>query len=438
MKRLGIAASVAAVLLGAACSSGSTGGTGGSTPSGGVVRLVMWMGFTPPPPVSQSQEYISLKGQVEQFTRLHPNIHIQLQYVNNDNALQKVTVALQGGQQPDISYQYGTNMPQVGQAPKIVDLTKTVQQAGFGWTDFVPGERAVATVGGKVLGIPALVDNLAVVYNKDLFQQHHLAVPSAGWTWSQLAADARAIADPAHKVFGLTFPADGSETTVWEYEAMLWEAGGSILTPDNSKAAFNSAAGASALQTLRSMQQAHSLYLDFHPDAGRSETLFNSGKIGMIITGPWDLSSFPDVHYGVQYMPSFSPGGSHQTISGPDNWVVFDNGPARVRAAIEFLRFLTSPGNLLKNSMATGDLPTRASVQKLPGFAQFNKKYPGAGLFAANLANVRQARPQIPQYPRVSAALGREIVAALLGQTTPQAALNSAAQQADGYLAAPG
>jgi len=438
MKRLGIAASVAAVLLGAACSSGSTGGTGGSTPSGGVVRLVMWMGFTPPPPVSQSQEYISLKGQVEQFTRLHPNIHIQLQYVNNDNALQKVTVALQGGQQPDISYQYGTNMPQVGQAPKIVDLTKTVQQAGFGWTDFVPGERAVATVGGKVLGIPALVDNLAVVYNKDLFQQHHLAVPSAGWTWSQLAADARAIADPAHKVFGLTFPADGSETTVWEYEAMLWEAGGSILTPDNSKAAFNSAAGASALQTLRSMQQAHSLYLDFHPDAGRSETLFNSGKIGMIITGPWDLSSFPDVHYGVQYMPSFSPGGSHQTISGPDNWVVFDNGPARVRAAIEFLRFLTSPGNLLKNSMATGDLPTRTSVQQLPGFSQFNKKYPGAGLFAANLANVRQARPQIPQYPRVSAALGREIVAALLGQTSPQAALNSAAQQADGYLAAPG
>ncbi len=435
MRRLGVAASVALVMLATACSSGST---GGSAAPNGVVKLVMWMGYTPPPPVNQSQEYLSLKSQVAEFTRLHPKIHIQLQYVNNDFALQKVTVALQGGQQPDISYQYGTNMPQVSQAPKVVNLTKTVQQPAFGWSDFVPGERAVATVGGKVLGVPALVDNLAVVYNKTLFQQHHLAVPTAGWTWSQLAADARAIADPAHKIFGLTFPADGSETTVWEYEAMLWEAGGSILTQDNAKAAFNSPAGVQALQTLRSMQQAHSLYLDFHPDAGRSETLFNSGKIGMFVTGPWDLSSFPDVHYGVQYMPSFAPGGSHQTIAGPDNWVVFDNGPARVRASEEFLRFMTEPANLLKNSMATGDLPTRASVQKLPGFAQFNKKYPGAGLFAANLANVRQARPQIPQYPRVSAALGREIVAALLGQTSPQAALNSAAQQADGYLAAPG
>jgi hypothetical protein len=38
----------------------------------------------------------------------------------------------------------------------------------------------------------------------------------------------------------------------------------------------------------------------------------------------------------------------------------------------------------------------------------------------------------------VSAALGREVVAALLGQATPQAALSSAAQQANGYLAVPG
>jgi len=329
-------------------------------------------------------------------------------------------------------------MPQVSQASAIVNLTQTVQQPGFGWSDFVPGERDVATVGGKVFGIPALVDNLAVVYNKTLFAQHHLAPPGPGWTWSQLAADAKAITDPARKIFGLTFPADGSETTVWQYEAMLWEAGGAILTKDDSQAAFNSPAGVTALQMLRSMQQTHSLYLDFHPDAGQSESLFNSGKLGMIITGPWDLATFPNVRYGVEYMPSFTPGGSHQSISGPDNWVIFNNGPARVAASLEFLRYLLSPAVLLQNSLATGDLPTRASAQALPGFADFNKKYPGAGTFAANLKNVLQARPQIAAYPRVSAALGREIVAALLGQASPQAALNSAAQQADSYLSVSG
>jgi multiple sugar transport system substrate-binding protein len=435
MKRFGLSVAVALTLLAAACSSGG-GGTGAAGPNG-QVNLVLWMGYTPPPPVSQGAEYESLKGLITEFTQAHPKIHIRMEYVDNDYALQKVTVALQGGEQPDISYQYGTNMPQVAQASEVVNLTNIVKQPQYGWSDFVPGERDVATVGGKVLGIPALVDNLAVVYNKTLFAEHHLAAPGPGWTWSQLAADAKAITDPSQKIFGLTFPADGSETTVWEYEAMLWEAGGQILTSDNSKAAFNSPAGVQALTLLRQMQQAHSLYLDFHPDAGNSETLFNSGKLGMIITGPWDLSSFPNVHYGVQIMPSWNPGGSHQTISGPDNWVVFNNGPARVNASLEFLQFLTSPANLLQNSMATGDLPTKLSVQSLPGFADFNTKFPGAGVFAANLKNVEQARPQIAQYPRVSAALGREVVAALLGQATPQAALNSAAQQADSYLVAP-
>jgi len=435
MKRFGLSVAVALTLLAAACSSGG-GGTGATGPNG-QVNLVLWMGYTPPPPASQGAEYESLKGLIAKFTQAHPKIHIRMEYVDNDYALQKVTVALQGGEQPDISYQYGTNMPQVAQASEVVNLTNIVNQPQYGWTDFVPGERDVATVGGKVLGIPALVDNLAVVYNKTLFAEHHLAAPGPGWTWSQLAADANAITDPSQKIFGLTFPADGSETTVWEYEAMLWEAGGHILTSDNSKAAFNSPAGVQALTLLRQMQQAHSLYLDFHPDAGNSETLFNSGKLGMIITGPWDLSSFPNVHYGVQIMPSWNPGGSHQTISGPDNWVVFNNGPARVTASLEFLQFLTSPANLLQNSMATGDLPTKLSAQSLPGFADFNTKFPGAGVFAANLKNVEQARPQIAQYPRVSAALGREVVAALLGQATPQAALNSAAQQADSYLVAP-
>jgi multiple sugar transport system substrate-binding protein len=435
MRRVGVPAAAAITVLAAACSAGS--GTG-STGPGGSVNLVMWMGYTPPPPASQGAEYESLKRLVGDFTKLHPKIHIHMQYVNNDYALQKVTVALQGGQQPDISYQYGTNMPQLSQTPQLVNLTRDMQQPQYGWKDFFVGERDVATVGGKALGVPALVDNLAVVYNKTLFAQHHLPVPGPDWTWSQLAADAKAISDPAQKIFGLAFPVDGSETTVWEYEAMLWEAGGNILSPEESKAVFNSAAGVRALTTLRLMQQAHSLYLDFHPDAGKSESLFNSGKVGMIITGPWDLSSFPDVHYGVQIMPSFDPGGSHQTISGPDNWVIFNNGPARVQASLEFLRFLTSPASLLQNSLATGDLPTKASVLKLPGFAQFDKKYPGEGVFAANLNNIRQARPQIPQYPRVSAALGQAIVAALLGQATPQAALSSAAQQADTYLSTAG
>lgn len=423
-------------LVGAACTGGKDNGSNGD--SGGQIHLTMWMGYTPPPPVNQSAEYLSIQRMVTDFEAQNPNITIELQYVNSDNALQKATVAIQGGQQPDISYQYGTNMAQLAESPKIVDLTDRVKQAGFDWADFYPGEQAVATVDGRVLGVPALVDNLAVVYNKDLFAKAGIPEPTADWTWDDLRAAAKAITDPANKVFGMVFPVDGSETTVWEYEAMLWAAGGEILNADNTAAAFNSQEGVRALTTLADINQDGSIYLDFQPDSGKSGELFNSGKIGMMITGPWDLSAFPDVNYGVQFMPSFDAGGSHQTIAGPDNWVIFDNGQARVDAAWKFLTFMTSPDQVLRDSLDTSHLPTRSSVAAMSAFQAFFTKYPGTQVFVDNLQNVLQARPSISQYPRISTALGQAIVTALQGQASPQDALNQAADQANGFLAIPG
>ena len=440
MKRVAWSLALVFVLVGAACTGGSNdnGGNGGSGGGSGPIELTMWMGYTPPPPEDQAVENLSLQAILDAFNTEHDGqIHVTMQYVNSDNSLQKATVAMQGNEQPDIAYMYGTNMAQLAQAPKLVDLTDRVQEAAFNWDDFFPGERAASTVDGKVLGIPALVDNLAVVYNKDVFKQAGVAEPTADWTWDDLRAAAKAVTDPANKIFGLAFPADGSETTVWEYEAMLWEAGGDILNSDNTKAVFNEAGGVRALSMLQGMQQDGSLYLDFHPDAGKSENLFNSGNIGMIITGPWDLSGFPDANYGVQVMPSFDAGGNHETIAGPDNWVIFDNGTDRVNASWEFLQYLASPDVILQDSLATAHLPTRASVEQMPGFSEFDTKFPGVGDFAANLSNVKKARPQIPQYPQVSGFLGQAVVSVLLGQAEPQAALDAAAQQSDGVLAIP-
>jgi multiple sugar transport system substrate-binding protein len=427
------------LVLGACTSSNnsSTGDTGATGVPTGEVNLTMWIGYTPPPPENESQEYLSIKDIADRYTAEHPNVHIDLQYVNSDNALQKATVALQGNEQPDISYQYGTNMPQLAQAPKLVDLTDRVQDPDFNWNDFFEGERAVATVDGRVLGIPALVDNLAVVYNKDLFEQAGLQEPGPDWTWDEFRADAKALTDAQNNQFGFVFPADASETMVWQYEALLWEAGGDILNADNTEAVFNSPEGVRAATMLQGIQQDGSLYLDYHPDSGKYGQLFNDGKIGMVVTGPWDLSGFPEVNYGVQVMPSFDAGGVHTTIAGPDNWVIFDNGADRVNASWDFLKFLASPDNVLKDSVATSHLPTRASVEQMPGFDQLDKNFPGVGAFAQNLSNVTKARPQVTQYPQVSSFLGQALVAVLTGKSSPQDALDQAVEQSNAALAIP-
>jgi multiple sugar transport system substrate-binding protein len=441
-KRIAAALVAGAVALLVAACGGSSGGSSSSAgassgaAAAGSTSITLWHGYAAASAGEEpSAEYDSLKAQVDAFMKANPNIKVTMTYVNSDDALQKLTVALQGGKAPDVTYQYGTNVPQLATSSSVVDLTDRVADADYNWNDFPAGERDVFTIDGKVYGVPALVDNLAVVYNKDLFAAKGLKEPGPDWNWDELVADAKALTDPGQNQFGLEWPIDGSETEVWKYIAMLWEAGGDILTPDGKKAAFDSASGVTSLQALQELGKAKALYLNSAPDSPKASQLFNAGKIGMFVTGPWNLSEFPNAKYGVQVMPMF-PSGSHDTIAGPDAWVVLDNGPQRVDAAWKLAQFLSSPDQVLADSLATGHLPTRSSVGNMPGFSAFATKFPGIDVFAQNLVNVKKARPPIAAYPQISQLIGNAVTSVVLGKADPQQALDDAAQQADTLLAA--
>jgi multiple sugar transport system substrate-binding protein len=424
MKGHALRAAMASALLAfglAACGSGTPNSTAGG--------LQIWQGYT-------GAELKAFNHLLAVWNKAHPTEKVTSLFVNNDSSLPKLLTAVKGGSQPDIAYVYGSWAPNIAQIPQVVNLTKVVQGPGVNWSDFWVGERDVATVNGKVIGIPALVDNLAVVYNKKLFSAAGLQPPSPNWTWDQFTADAKKLTIPAKKQFGTAYVTPGNEDTVWHWEALLWEAGGQILNASNTKAAFDSPAGLESLNTLHAMAVSNkSMYLD--PSDSEYTNLFNSGKIGMLVTGPWDLSAFPAVKYGVQIMPSF-PGtnAGHQTISGPDNWVIFNNGAKRVAAAESFLTWMTATPQATYFSLHTGDLPIRQSVQDAPGFLQqMDQALPGVDTFVTNLGNVKQARPQLPAYPKISTILGQMIVSVLLGKAQPQAALASAAQQVNQALA---
>ncbi len=420
MKRL---LALTALLILTASAAGCGGSSGSS--SSGPVKVVVWHGY-------EDIEGKAIKDAANRFNASHPDIKVSVQnYGNADYALQKVLTAIRGGSYPDIAYLYGSWAANIARSDKAVDLTSLTQEPSLKWDDFWPAERQAVQVGDKIVGVPALVDNLALVYNKKLFDQAGIAYPTADWTWSDFQDAARKLTDASAKQFGWAYVADASEDTVWRFDALLWQAGGDILTPDGSHAAFNSAAGVRAATLLQQMATVdHSVYLD--NGNGNYANLFNSGKIGMLFTGPWDLSGFPDVDYGVQILPGDQ---NHQTISGPDQWVLFDNGSDRQKAAWTFLSWLTSAPEAMKWSLATGDLPIRASQTTLPDYQAYVDKYPGVAAFVDNEHNAVKARPVIASYNEISQAMGQAIQAILLGKADPKQALDQAAEQVDQTLA---
>jgi multiple sugar transport system substrate-binding protein len=424
MKRIATVLGLMALVAGVAgCSDDNGSGSG-------TVEIKFWHG--------QAQAPAKLLDDlVDEFNRTHRKIKVSKDFggVGSDSMLQKVTAGLQAGSYPDIAYIFGSDLPNIAKSDKLLDLTD--QKREIDWDSFFPGAQQAATVAGRVRAVPALMDDLAVVYNKKIFDDAGEPYPRADWTWDDFRAKAAKLNDPGEGIAGFGWPGTGNEDTTWRYWPLLWQQGGDILAADGKSVGFDTAAGEAALQQVADMVSDGSIYIDNSPDSQRMQQLFTSGKMAMTIAGPWALPEYVEgkVDYGVAQLPAFS--GEHTTVAGPDTWVIFDNGDARSKAAVEFISWLTAPKQQLRWLPVVGSLPTRKDLVDLPGYPAYVKSLPGLETFIDNL-KVARVRPTVPQYPQISQAMGKAIASVLQGKSKPADALSEAAHAANSELSVPG
>ncbi|SDK30249.1 ABC transporter substrate-binding protein [Nonomuraea jiangxiensis] len=430
MRRTTVTALVAAITLAVSSCGGSPEQGAKTVDPQAKVQLTWWTGQT------TDAEKI-LEGLAAEFTRAHPNVTIDVSSgaSTTDDLLQKLSAGFASGVYPDISYAFGSWASQLQESGKTLDITDKVKDPAVKWEEFPAAARTTVTPNGQVIGFPAIVDNLALLYNKSVFDARKVPYPTDDWTWDDFRAAAKKLTDPAEKIYGTAYSVSGTEDTTWHLWPLLWQRGGAILSADQKQAAFNSPQGVAALEFLRAMTiDDKSVYLDQTDQ--RYPALFEDGRIGMIISGPWELLQLKQkkTKYGVTMLPGTN--GDHQTVSGPDLWALFDNGDAnKAYWSYELVKWLTSAEGDAKWNLVQGNLPLRASEKSLPAYEEYVKTYPGAEKLVANLDNAKQARPTVSGYPEMSRYVGEAIAKALQGAATPQAALDEAATKSRQALA---
>jgi multiple sugar transport system substrate-binding protein len=430
MTRL-ILALAAAALIVSGC--GGSGDDAESNPKPGEpVQITMWHG--------QNDIAGRVLGELaDEFNASHKDIKVKATTggVVADQMRQKITTGLASGDYPDIAYIFGSDLANLARSDKVLDLTDAVNAPDFGWDDYYAPARDATMVDGRVRALPALIDDLAVVYNKKLFAEAGVDEPPAsGWTWDDFIATSKQLTDSGKGTFGTAWPSVGDEDTVWRWWPLVWQNGGEIITEDG-KIGFGGDPGEQAMDVVNRLAQDGSVYVDTKPDSDQTYQLFNNNKLGMVVTGPWQLPDFIDAKtdFGVAPLPTF--GGEALTISAPDTWTIFDNGDARSKAAIEFVQWLNSPEQDAKWVTKAGSLPLRKGTAEKPEWIAYQKDVPGLSVFLDALDGAR-VKPANPAYPRVSEAVGQSLVAVLLKRAAPSDALQQAVQASEAVLAGGG
>ncbi|MBU1334667.1 MAG: sugar ABC transporter substrate-binding protein [Alphaproteobacteria bacterium] len=330
--------------------------------------------------------------------------------------------------------------PQYGDL--YIDLTSMIP--GEELAKYVPGTLASAMVDGRLVQLPRVTDVSNLYYRKDLYEDPakmeaykaefgtDLAPPK---TFDELKQQIIFFADPPN-LYGTAF-AGKDEGMSGRFMEIL-RANGGDLFDENWNPIFNSPEGVAALQWFKDIYDAGAVPAGTvnytWDDIGQAMA---AGQLAVDLDWPGFAGFYSDPAASkISDVLGFavSPVGSAGVRGGWSGSHSFSVTEAcdNKEAAVSLAVFLTNDESAMMEAQA-GNLPTRsATFGEVVQYFNENGKTALAEMFPIWEASLADARtpPLIPQWIEVSNVLWPQLQAAIVGEKTPQEALDQAADDA--------
>jgi trehalose/maltose transport system substrate-binding protein len=259
-------------------------------------------------------------------------------------------------------------------APYLVDLKpKLGAQAKLHAQGIVQND----TVGGKLVAMPWFGDFGILYYRTDLLKKYGYSAPPT--TWSQLFAMAKKIQDGEQKdnsnFYGFVFQGNAYEgLTCNALEWLASSGAGSFI--DNGKATINSAKARTVLDSFRNQIGKITPRGVTSYQEGETHTAFVDGNAAFMRNWPYaySIGAAPDSKikgkFSVTVLPHGAGGHSVGTVGG---WqLAVSKFSKHQDAAIEFVRYMTSPAVEKFDAITNTNVPTILSVAKDPAVVKVN------------------------------------------------------------------
>jgi multiple sugar transport system substrate-binding protein len=282
----------------------------------------------------------------KQFMAANPNIKVKFTQPTKEyeDATQQILRNAVTGQLPDVTFQ-GLNRQRILADRNIAQPLDGLVAAEKDWGK-AGYDGALLTLGqvkGKQYGMGFSLSTPIIYFNADLVKKAGGDPDNFPKTWEGIFALAKKINDPANKIAGFHF--DWDITGNWMWQALVFSNGGTMLTPDEKKVAFDGPAGQKAINTLRLMMTDGGMR-----DVSQATALqdFVSGRLGI-----WAHSTFP-----------LGAGADSRLPAGGNVAMMLAKDPAKQKAAWEYIKFATGPVGATIMVKGTGYFPANAIPAK--------------------------------------------------------------------------
>jgi multiple sugar transport system substrate-binding protein len=429
---MGVAGFGAAGLL-AACGSGGTGetatgesgtsssGAGGSDLSGSITGLFMKQ-------AGYSEDHINEMAAA--FTKLHPSLKVNTEFVAYEALHDKIVAAAPAGTY-DLVFIDVIWPAEFATKGLIADISDRIPSS---WNDDVlKGALDSAVYQGKYYGVPWLLDAKFFYYNKDLLAKADVDPASVG-TWDGVATAAKAIKEKAGVEFPLMWSWAQAEAVICDWALMTASFGGQLFDKDGQPA-FTEGGAVQALEFMRKS------IVDGVTNPSSTQSLeddvvkvFGAGDAAMGLNWSYMLAAVNDPDQskvsGQAVVTEVPDGGAGRISVNGSSALSLTATSKNPDAAWEFAKYVSSYD--VQSKYISDALPIwkkayddPAVIATAPDFVPVAKK---------QFDNMT-GRPAVVAYNAVSQKLQVAVQKALLGDVTPQQAMDDVKPDVEKLLA---
>jgi len=378
-------------------------------------------------------------GYAAEFTKQHPDITVKPVYTGSyQDSIVKAMTAAKAGNAPDIAILLSTDMFTLIDNDLIepFDALATTDADKAWIKSFYPAFMENSQAGGHTWGIPFQRSTIVQYWNKDAFKAAGIDPEKPPKSWDEMVAIARQLtkreASGAVTQWGLEIPSSGFP--YWLFQALTTQNGAILANQDGTKVAYNDPKVIEAAQFFADLSRKYEVMPKGIIDWGTTPKDFFEGKTAMMWTTTGNLTNvrsnakFP---FGVAAMPSKVRGGS--PTGGGNIYIFKSDDKAKLAAALEFARFLSTPERAADWGIATGYVATRPDAWETEAMKKYTADFPAAAVARDQLKDA-VAELSTHDNQRVTKALNDALQAILTGTKEAKPALDEAQAEATRLL----
>lgn len=290
--------------------------------------------------LSATEKFIS--NLVKKFEKENPDVEIKFQQLSWEYGMDKLITSIAAGNTPDV-FELGTTwISKFAQAGELLDITDQISDMK---KDYFLWESA--TFDGRIYGVPWLAGTRILFYNRDLFKKAGLDPDNPPGSWSELLSAAKKINSLGKDIYGFAIFVGEPESPWQEFLPFAWSNGAKILSVDMKRCVINSAQMLESLEYYKQLSRFSLLERQ-----SQVNELFAEGKIGIQISGSWNLRFIPrlnpKLNFGVALLPRPDKG-QHNSISfGGGELFVISRHTKHPQVALRLIRFLTRREHIME------------------------------------------------------------------------------------------